>query len=179
MRYAQIRKMDVSNGEGIGVALFVQGCHFHCKNCFNSDTWSFDGGYEWTDNKKRQFLKLIDNPHINRVSLLGGEPLDIENLQDVLTLVNEIKKAFPEKNIWLYSGYELESIFLPLCFNRPLTEEEANRVDIVKSCDIMVDGRYFDDLKDMNLHYRGSSNQRIIDIKRTMNQKEIVLWKKQ
>ena len=138
IHYASIRNLDISNGEGVGVALFVQGCHFHCYNCFNSDTWDFNGGKEWTTEVKEKFLELIDRPYIKRVSILGGEPLADENLDDVLDLVTEINKRYnfqkvdsanpckmgvseaenadkirlslPNKSIWIYSGFTWESI---------------------------------------------------------------------
>ena len=105
MRYAQIRSMDISNGEGVGVSLFVQGCPFHCKNCFNSETWDFNGGKEWTEKTKNKFMELIDRPYIKRVSFLGGECLADQNLDEVLKLVKQIRISFPEKTIWLYTGF--------------------------------------------------------------------------
>ena len=138
IHYASIRNLDISNGEGVGVALFVQGCHFHCYNCFNTETWDFNGGKEWTQEVKEKFLELIDKPYIKRVSILGGEPLADENLDDVLDLVIEINKRYnfqkvdsanpckmgvsedenadeirlslPNKSIWLYSGYTFDYI---------------------------------------------------------------------
>lgn len=102
MRYAQIRSMDISNGEGVGVSLFVQGCPFHCKNCFNSETWDFNGGKEWTEKTKNKFMELIDRPYIKRVSFLGGECLADQNLDEVLKLVKQIRISFPKKTIWLW-----------------------------------------------------------------------------
>lgn len=110
MNYAQIRSMDISNGEGVGVALFVQGCHFHCKNCFNSDTWDFNSGKEWTSEIKNEFIKLANKPYIKRISILGGEPLAKENVDEVKKLVNEIRILLPEKTIWLYTGFKWEDI---------------------------------------------------------------------
>lgn len=110
MRYAQIRSMDISNGEGVGVSLFVQGCPFHCKNCFNSETWDFNGGKEWTEKTKNKFMELIDRPYIKRVSFLGGECLAEQNLDEVLKLIQEIRISFPEKTIWLYTGFEWDQI---------------------------------------------------------------------
>lgn len=107
IRYAQIRSLDLSNGEGIGVALFVQGCNFHCKNCFNPETWDFNGGKEWTQEVKNKFLELANRPYIKRISILGGEPLADENIDDVLDLVNKIRHSLPKKTIWLYTGYTL------------------------------------------------------------------------
>ena len=142
MRYASIRELDVSNGEGVGVALFVQGCRFACKNCFNTNTWDFNGGKEWTQEVKERFLELIDRPYIKRVSILGGEPLASENLDGVLDLVTEINKRYnfqkvdsanpckmgvsevenpdkirlllPNKSIWIYSGYTWNQVMNPI-----------------------------------------------------------------
>lgn len=179
MNYASIREMDISNGESIGVALFVQGCHFHCKNCFNSETWDFNGGKEWTEDIKNKFLKLIDKPYINRISILGGEPLADENVENVLKLVNEIRISFP-KNIWIYSGYTFEEMQL---LSKGLDQESMRfnkynkmRQDILKSCDVLIDGRYIDSERDITLKWRGSKNQRVIDLKKTYQEKRIVLY---
>lgn len=110
MRYASMRNLDISNGEGVGVSLFVQGCPFHCKNCFNSETWDFNGGKEWTEEIIEKFIKLIDRPYIKRVSFLGGECLAEQNLDEVLSLVKEINRRFPDKIIWLYTGYILNNV---------------------------------------------------------------------
>lgn len=166
MRYASVRKMDISNGEGVGVALFVQGCpEPHCYNCFNTQTWDFNGGKEWTEEIKNKFLELIDKPYIKRITLIGGEPLADENVQDILDLVNEIRLSFPDKTIWIYSGYTIEDIV-----NTPIRKE------IIKQCDVLVDGRYIDSERDITLKWRGSKNQRVIDLKETFKQKQIVLY---
>ena len=110
MNYAQIRSMDISNGEGVGVSIFVQGCPIHCKGCFNSEAWDFNGGKEWTEEKKNMLLELLNKPYISRFSVLGGEPLAKQNMQDICKLCKEIKDKFPEKKIWLYSGYQYESL---------------------------------------------------------------------
>lgn len=214
MNYASIRKMDISNGEGVGVALFVQGCHFHCYNCFNFETWDFNGGKRWTDEVKNKFLDLIDKPYIKRVSILGGEPLANENVESILNLVKEIRKrypksqktaknimnivnngyknsniynknqdeirlSFPTKTIWLYSGYMLEQVMNPVVtddLNPNRDKIIKMRQDIIKQCDVFVDGRYVDELRDLTLHWRGSSNQRVIDVQKTLQSKEIVLY---
>lgn len=141
MRYAQIRKLDISNGEGIGIALFVQGCHFHCKNCFNQTTWNFNGGKSFTTDVKKHFLNLAKNKYVSRVSILGGEPLAAENYLEVEQLCRSI-----DKPIWLYTGYTFNKI--------PCKS-------ILEFVDIIVDGQYVDDLKDFSLKFRGSSNQHI------------------
>lgn len=195
--------MDISNGEGIGVALFVQGCHFHCKNCFNPETWDFNGGKEWTSETKEKFLDLIDRPYIKRVSLLGGECLAEENLDDVLDLVTEINKRYnapqyidntsgnkhnistnnpdeirlslPNKTIWIYSGYKFEDCLIKdkMCEENVI---RALRYEIIKQCDVLVDGRYIDSQQDITLAFRGSSNQRVIDIQKTLNTNKVVLY---
>ena len=147
LRYAQIRSLDISDGFGVGVSLFTQGCHFHCKNCFNKSTWDFNGGKEWTKEVKEHFLELVNRPHIERVSILGGEPLCDENYADVLDLV----KSIEGKKIWIYTGY---------------TYEDIKNKEIIDYVDYVVDGRYIDELRDLSLQFRGSSNQRIIDIKK-------------
>lgn len=181
MRYAQIRSMDISNGEGVGVSLFVQGCPFHCKNCFNSETWDFNGGKEWTEETKNKFLELIDRPYIKRVSILGGEPLAEPNLGEVLSLVKEIREKFPDKTIWLYTGYSIEDI---VNFNtKPYSVVQQYfdidnfiRNAILIYVDVLVDGEYIDEQKDLTLKFRGSKNQKVIDVKETLKQEKVVLY---
>ena len=150
MRYAQIRDLDISNGEGVGVSLFLQGCHFHCKNCFNPETWDPTGGKEWTLEIEKKFLDLIKRPYIKRVSILGGEPLDQPD--EVANLMKKIRELKPEIKIWLYSGYKFEDIFL-------------EDFECLKYVDVLVDGQFESDKKDLSLAFRGSSNQRIIQLK--------------
>lgn len=192
MRYNQIRECDIANGEGIGVALFVQGCHFKCKNCFNSETWDFNGGKEWTPEVEDKFIELASRPYIKRISLLGGECLADENLDGVLNLVHKIRLLLPEKTIWLYTGYTVKEIYNDRFILSPsasdivssepdyiVVEEsmkDKKRSDIIKQCDVLVDGRYIDKLRDVSLHWCGSSNQRVIDVKQTLQKGEIVLW---
>ena len=183
MNYAQIRSMDISNGEGIGVSLFVQGCDFHCQNCFNSETWEFSKGQEWNDKTKNQFLKLIETPFIQRVSILGGEPLHPQNVQNVLKIVDEIRVSYPTKNIWLYTGYTWEEIWIKDNIKtgdkvKDMREKSIKnlRRQVVRMCDVLIDGRYVDELRDISLHWRGSSNQRVINVQETLKQNQIVLW---
>lgn len=177
MRYASIRSLDISNGEGVGVSLFVQGCPFHCKNCFNSETWDFNGGKEWTEETKNKFMELIDRPYIKRVSFLGGECLTEQNLDEVLKLVQKIRISFPEKTIWLYTGYSYSEIFREQ--SSCLSQEGLNnfkRREIIKLCDIIVDGKYIDEQRNLTLAYRGSKNQHCIDVKQSLSQKKMVLY---
>lgn len=167
MRYALIRKMDISNGPGVGVSLFVQGCHLHCKGCFNSTAWDFNGGKEWNDDVKQKFLELASKPYIKRISILGGEPLSPENSYDLYELITEIKDKLPDKVIWLYTGYLFEYAI----------NNQSNR-KILELCDVVVDDRYVEELKDIGLPWCGSSNQRVIDVQETLKQNKIVLYDK-
>lgn len=184
MRYASIRSLDISNGEGVGVSLFVQGCSFHCKNCFNSETWDFNGGKEWTEETKNKFMELVDRPYIKRVSFLGGECLAEQNLDEVLSLIKEIRNSFPEKTIWLYTGYEWNQIMnikvtQPFFSCQDLEGKIQNvlkRQEIIKMCNVVVDGEYIDEQKDLSLKFRGSKNQKVIDVKQSLAQNKIVLY---
>lgn len=184
MRYASIRSLDISNGEGVGVSLFVQGCDRHCFNCFNSDTWDFNGGKEWTEETKNKFIKLINRPYINRISVLGGEPLAKQNLDEVLSLIKEIRISFPKETIWLYTGFEWNQIMdikvmQPIFSCKDLENKIQNvlkRQEIIKQCDVLVDGEYIDEQKNLSLKFRGSKNQRVIDVKQSLAQNKIVLY---
>ena len=157
MRYASIRDLDISNGNDIGVALFTQGCHFHCKNCFNKSTWDFDGGKEFTKETCDKFMKLVNRPFIKRVSILGGEPLAKENVDDVCNILKQIK----DKQIWVYTGHTFETV---------------KNYDIMKYIDYLVDGQYVDELRDLRLKFRGSSNQRIIDVQKSLKENKVILY---
>jgi len=181
IRYASIRKQDISNGEGIGISVFVQGCHLHCHNCFNSEAWDFEGGKEWNEAIRDTVIKLADKLSVVRLSILGGEPLADENAYEVYSLIWHFKDVFPDKQVWLYSGYtwgEVMDESQELISERGISVA-AIRCLAVTSSDILVDGRYVDELRDFNLKWCGSSNQRVIDVKRTLSneQGEIVLYK--
>lgn len=192
MRYHLIRKTDVANGEGIGVALFVQGCHFHCKGCFNPETWDFNGGKEWTPEVEDKFIELASRPYIKRISLLGGECLAEENLDGVLNLVNKIRLLMPEKTIWLYTGYRIKEMYNNNFILSPSAQSIINteldykvieesikdkkRSEIISQCNVVVDGRYIDSQRNISAKWKGSDNQRVIDIKKSLEQNEIVLY---
>lgn len=209
MRYASIRNLDISNGANIGVALFVQGCdrNPHCKNCFNSETWDFNGGKEWTEKTKNKFMELIDRPYIKRISILGGEPLAEQNLDDVLSLIKEIREkypisqnhnsenigksrvledenskeiriSFPKKSIWLYTGYELSEIIKQEQYEKVsgIPSVWSKRWKIISNIDVLVDGEYIDEQKDLTLKWRGSKNQNCIDVKQSFAQNKVVLY---
>lgn len=181
MRFASMRNLDISNGEGVGVSLFVQGCDRHCFNCFNPDTWDFNGGKEWTEETKNKFIKLIDRPYINRISVLGGEPLAEQNLDEVLSLIKEIRIFFPEKTIWLYSGYNFDLLnskyneykYTPFAAD---ADEWLTRWEIISNVDVLVDGEYIDEQRDLTLKWRGSKNQNCIDIQKSLAQHKMVLY---
>ncbi|MDO4500523.1 MAG: anaerobic ribonucleoside-triphosphate reductase activating protein [Erysipelotrichaceae bacterium] len=160
MRYSAIRKMDVANGKGIRVSIFVQGCEFHCKNCFNSDTWSFSGGKEFNDDIINEVLELGSKDYIAGLSILGGEPLHPTNINGVTLLAKKWKEKYPEKNIWLWTGF--------------LFEDKKNE-EIMQYLDVLVDGQYVDELHDFRLKWKGSANQRVIDVKETLLKNEIII----
>ena len=177
MRYSKIDKIECCNGEGFGVSVFVQGCHFHCKNCFNPETWDFDGGELWDRKVTDKVLELLDNPHITRLSILGGEPLAWENVIGVHKLISEVRHRFGEKKkVWLYTGYNMDEVKMMSSSEYLYATENMIRLDTMFKCDYVVDGRYIDELKDLSLAFRGSSNQRIIDVKKTKESNKVVLW---
>lgn len=160
MRYAQIRKMDISNGEGVGVSLFVQGCHFHCKNCFNPETWDFNGGKLFTKKEEEYFINIAKRPYIDFISILGGEPLAQYKDDTLLNLLKRIKNELPDKKIYMWTGFIFES----------LNEKQK---EILSYIDILIDGQFVDELKDFKLKLRGSSNQRIIDVKKSLKEDKV------
>lgn len=173
MNYAQIRSMDISNGEGIGVSIFVQGCHFHCKNCFNSETWDFNGGKQWNIVTKNNFLKLLNKPYIKRVSILGGEPLCDENVNDVYELIEDIQIRFPKLDIWLYTGYKWEVLTAD---TEDSSIEDALRKMCSCSATVVVDDVYVDELKNPSCKWCGSVNQRVIDVSKTLSEGKVVTY---
>ena len=163
MRYNKIRKMDISNGPGIRVSIFLQGCTFNCKNCFNPETHDFNSGKGELDEEKMNFiLDLCDKEYIRGLSILGGEPMHPKNIDGVTKLAKMFKERFPNKDLWAWSGY---------------LYDDLKDKEIMEYLDVLVDGRYMDELHDFRLEWRGSSNQRVIDIKKTKKQGKIVIWK--
>ena len=162
MRYNKIRKMDISNGPGVRVSIFMQGCTFHCKNCFNPETHDFMGGYEFTHDTIEQVLSLCENEHVEGLSILGGEPMHPVNIEGTTALAKEFKKRFPQKNLWVWSGF---------LFDRDLKDKE-----VLNYVDVLVDGQYVDELRDPRLKYNGSSNQRVIKVPESLKQGKIVLY---
>ena len=163
MKYAQIREMDVTNGSGIGVALFTQGCPYHCKNCFNPETWDFDKGTDWTKETENKIIELLKPEYITRLTILGGEPLIERNIEPLTALLKRVKSVYPDKQVWLYTGGDFEVL-------------EGLYEEIFQYIDILIDGRYIDDLRDYKLKWRGSSNQRIIDVQKSLKEGETILY---
>ena len=179
MRYAKIDEHEIVNGEKNGMSLYVQGCHFRCHKCFNSEIWDFGGGKDWTEDVKNDFIRLTGRPYIKRVSILGGEPLADENSEDVLELIREIRQLYPDKTIWLYSGYTWDAVMYPVItaeLGFQINESFQIRKQIISLCDVFIDGRYIESKRDITLKWRGSSNQRVINIKNTLEEEKIVLW---
>ena len=164
MNYSQIRYMDISNGPGIGISLFVQGCPIRCRNCFNPETWDFKGGKTWTQEIRNKFTALANRDYIHRVSILGGEPLAHENLSDISQLLETLKALYKEtKAVWLYTGYTFE-------------EFNEDQLKVMANIDVLVDGPYIHEQRDITLPYKGSTNQRVIDVQETLRKGQIVLW---
>lgn len=173
MRYSLIRKMDISNGQGVGISLFVQGCHFHCQGCFNQETWDFDGGYEWTQEIEDKFIELANKPYIQRISFLGGEPLADENVSTILKVIKRLKLLYPEKKIWVFTGYTWENIL------HQTSSSALTRLMAVALSDVLADGQFQIDKQDINhkqVLWVGSLNQRVIDVQKSFEQNGIILY---
>ncbi len=171
MNYADIKPIDSANGPGVRVSLFVSGCTHACKNCFNKEAWDFNYGKPFTDNEVELIVNSINTDYISGLSLLGGEPLHPNNMKDVLHVINTIKVSGCNKTIWCYSGYIFEELI-------EYAKENSVLSEILQKIDVLVDGKFEEDKKDLRLRFRGSSNQRLIDMSNTLKSKEIILWDK-
>ncbi len=160
MRYNKIRKMDISNGPGVRVSIFMQGCMFHCKNCFNPETHDFNGGQEFTDDTIKRVLDLCDNEHVEGLSILGGEPMHPNNIEGTTKLAKAFKEKYPDKNLWAWTGYKLE--------------QDLKDKEVVNYLDVLVDGQYVDELHNPTLEWKGSANQRVIDVKKSIANHQII-----
>lgn len=170
MNYASIKKYDIANGLGVRISLFVSGCTHHCKNCFNSIAWDFNYGNAFTEDVCDDIIEFLKKPMISGLTLLGGEPMEIVNQKCLYSFLKRVKKEVPDKNIWCYTGYLLEDLLFGNV-HIDITDDLLNMIDV------LVDGKYIDELRDISLKYRGSSNQRIIDLKQTLAKKELILVK--
>lgn len=162
MRYNKIRKMDISNGPGVRVSIFMQGCTFNCKNCFNKETHDFNGGKRFTDQTIDEVIKLCSPKHITGLSILGGEPLHPININGTTKLAKRFKEVYPDKNIWIWSGF--------------LFDKHLKNAEILNYIDVLVDGQYMDELYNPSLKYCGSENQRVINVPKSLEKKELVLY---
>ena len=162
MHYSKIRQLDIANGPGCRVSIFVSGCEHRCKGCFNPETWSFTHGQRFSDETLERFIELAKPAHISGISILGGEPLHPWNRREVLDLVKKFKTTYPEKTVWLWTGYLIDDVF------EDLVDSEI---------DVIIDGKFKEDLKDTRLKYCGSTNQRVINLKETLRTGEVILYK--
>ncbi len=160
MKYRKIRKMDIADGPGVRVSIFFKGCDFHCKNCFNPETWSWDCGEEFNDEVIDKILDLAKFDYITGLSILGGEPMHPNNIMGTLKLAKAFKTIYPQKTIWAWSGYKYEDILKP---------------EVLKYLDVLVDGQYIDSKRDPRLKWCGSTNQRVIDVAKSLKENKIVI----
>ena len=171
MNYGEIKKTDIANGEGVRVSLFVSGCRRHCKNCFNKVTWDFGYGKSFTEETQNELLDALAPDHIAGLTLLGGDPMEPENQRALLPFVKRVRRELPQKTIWCYTGYTFRE--------GALEEQEANcevTKEFISLLDVLVDGRFIEELKDIRLVFRGSSNQRVIDVQNTLKSGNVVLY---
>ena len=159
MNYHKIEKTSIANGIGIRVVLWISGCSLHCKGCHNPETWNLNSGKLFDEEAKKELFEALDKPYIKGITFSGGHPLENENITEVYCLCKEIKEKFPTKDIWLYSGYQFEDI---------------NSYLIMKYIDVLVDGKYIDEQRDITLKWRGSRNQRVINVQETLKQGKII-----
>lgn len=171
MKYATIRPVDIANGEGVRATLFVSGCRHHCKNCFNPEQWDFAYGKEFTDKTIEEILSYLAPDYIVGLTLLGGEPFEQENQEGLIKLLKAVRKKYPNKNVWCYTGFVLDK---ELWGTSRASGKNAN--ELLSLIDVLVDGRFVEELKDITLRFRGSSNQRIIDMPATLKTHEVVLY---
>ena len=189
MYFGAIKKFDIANGEGVRVSLFVSGCRNRCKGCFQPETWSFTYGKPFDEAAMAELISALENPSVRGLTILGGEPMEPENQEGILPIIRAVKELFPKKSVWIYTGYLYEELMgelassacgdickiegadsgkSPRCL--PITKE------LLELCDILVDGRFEEDKARLGLRFRGSENQRIIDMNKTRKEGRIVIW---
>lgn len=173
MYYGELKKCDIANGEGVRVSLFVSGCRNRCKDCFQPETWDFSFGKPFTAETEQEIYAELEKSYVGGLSLLGGDPFEPENQQALLPMLRHIREKYPQKTVWCYTGYRLEELQSPGAHpNCEATEE------MLRCIDILIDGRFLPEEKDISLQFRGSRNQRVIDMNRTRQSGEIVIWDK-
>ena len=171
MYYGEIKKTDIANGIGVRVSLFVSGCTRHCKNCFNPETWNFTYGQEFTEQTQQEILKALAPNYINGLSILGGEPFEPQNQPVLAAFAERVKQQYPNKTIWCYTGYVLEEHLLAVGRVRG---EYTDR--LLSNIDVLVDGPFIEEKKDITLRFRGSSNQRLLDLQQTLKEGTPIYW---
>lgn len=169
MRIAKIEDVSLSNGPGVRVCLYTQGCPFHCKNCFNPETWDYMGGEDWDKDKHDTLFDYCDHNYIKGLSVLGGEPLIYQNIFDLAKVLTEFKEKFPDKSVWIWTGYTWEDL-------QERYKGNSSFQQLLSQTDVMIDGPFIEALKDPSLKWKGSSNQRTIDVKATLQENQIVLY---
>lgn len=174
MYYGNIKKSDIANGVGVRVSLFVSGCTHHCKGCFNEETWDFQYGQIFTKKTQEQIFKWLESSYVSGLTVLGGEPMEYVNQQDLLPFLKEVKRRFPDKTIWCYTGYVFEKDIL----ERMVPKWRCTK-PMLELIDVLVDGPFIEELKDITLLFRGSSNQRLIDVPKSLAAGETVLWERE
>ena len=174
MYYGNLKKCDIANGIGVRVTLFVSGCTNHCPDCFQPQTWDFHFGRPFTADTEREIFAELDKPYVNGLTVLGGEPFEPENQRDLLPLLQEIRRRYPDKSIWCFTGFRLEDELL-----REGSNPRCEVTDRLLSCiDVLVDGRFVAAEKDISLQFRGSRNQRVLDLPKTLAAGQPVIWEK-
>ena len=172
MNYADIKRIDVANGEGVRVSVFVSGCNHHCKGCFNECAWDFNYGNKFTEKQEEEVLKDLNHDYISGLTLLGGEPLEPANQEGLLPLVKKAKEKFPDKKIWCYTGFDFEKDVVG-----KMAKQSETTKELLKYIDVMVDGKFEENKKDLKLKFRGSSNQRILDVQESLKENKPVEYK--
>jgi len=172
MNFASIKIMDVANGPGVRISLFVSGCRHYCPGCFNQEAWDFDYGEPFTDKKIDYIIDYAKGQYISGLSLLGGEPLEPENQKGLLPFLRRFKSECPEKSVWCYTGFDFEKDIIGRMF-----DEYAETRELMSYIDVLVDGKYIEELKDLSIRFRGSSNQRIIMVQESLDAGETILHK--
>ena len=174
MNYLSIEKTSVANGVGIRTVLWVSGCSLHCKGCHNPESWDFNAGKPFDKNAMKELMNCLSKPYINGLTISGGHPLENNNLSTVFSIISNVKAFEPTKDIWLYTGLNLE--YNDFVFSNPKNRYDMFKYNVLTYCDVVVDGEFREELRDTTLAFRGSSNQRLIDVKKTIKNKSIVLY---
>lgn len=171
LHYGEIKKFDIANGIGVRVSLFVSGCRNACPGCFNRDTWNFKYGKPFTKDTEKEIIDALAPSYVAGLTVLGGEPLEPENQPDILEFLKTVREKLPQKTIWLFTGFTLEELSEPDCRAKtPYLEE------LLRQIDVLIDGRFEEEKKNISLQFRGSENQRVIDLKATLQTGKITLW---